>query len=74
MFSSMSSMETTWVECIEPCRNFKVDVHSIVGVIKAIVFMFSGSIVERRFILSLRKALTERPVLQVVIGESGHKV
>ena len=70
MFSSMSSMETTWVECIEPCRNFKVDVHSIVGVIKAIVFMFSGP----RFILSLRKALTERPVLQVVIGESAHKV
>ena len=39
MFSSMSSMGTTWVECIESCRNFKVDVHSIVGVIKEIAFL-----------------------------------
>ena len=35
----MSSTETTWVKCIESCRNFKVDVHSIVGVIKWIVFL-----------------------------------
>ena len=40
-FSSISSMEMTWVERIESCRNFKVDFHSIVGVVKAIVFMHS---------------------------------
>ena len=42
-------MEMTSVECIESCRNYKVDVHSIVGVIKAIVFMLFRPIMERRF-------------------------
>ena len=41
MFSSISSMEMTWVECIESCKNFNVNVRSIVGVIKAIVLMLS---------------------------------
>ena len=40
-FEYVLHMETTWVECIESCRNFKVGVHSIVGVIKVIVFMLS---------------------------------
>ena len=50
------------MECIESCRNFKVDVHSIVGVIKAIAFLtYYGTQI------LIRKALTERPVSQVVI-------
>ena len=48
------------MECIESCRNFTVDVHSIVGVTKAIAFPTHYG--------TLCKALTERLVSQVVIG------